>query len=992
MRIIPLERHKSKPASSVLKREGVSRLEGLLFWGVLLLAALPRLIWLNAFLAHDETQYWAWSHDFFWAILQGNWPGTIVGPGNPSITIFLSHSLVMGLKYVWAWLAGAQATALATWPDFQLEPALDLLVQRRLPIVLFNTLTVALAYRLSERLYGHWVALTAAVLLAFDPFYLADSRTSRGEGLIASLALLATLSYLNYWVYLRRRYLIFSGLMAGLALLTKISAVSLFLWAGLAALLLSYKRLREIQPREQIAVGASISRVSFTRQQLGAGAAVWLSWSILAVGAFWLLWPAMWVAPGQALSYISGFVAEVGVSGRENYFFDQVYTDEWLLLFYPVVFILRVTPLVCLGLVANLIYLWQTYTHRLKLTESERLQTLLTGLLWLFVFIYAALMTVGTLKRDWYILPIFPALDVITAIGLVWLGQQVWQRWKTPRFTLAVAAWVGLTLILILQMATALPSFPYYYTYWNPLVLGDRWAADAVRIGWDLDLSAGADYLNNKPNAEKLKVATRSTRGFTQIFKGQTVRWVPEQPWIQADYLIVRRNHLQREKLEPYQLDYLTHLKPDHVVNLEGVDYLWIYEGPRAQFFAGPSTLTGKVMLMGYDVSVTEIAVGDTLPVKFYWQNQGMTPADDFFLQLVDANQYIWAETTAAPLPGFEQAAQTPYQIVESQAGLTIPTGTPPGIYFLRSGVYNRAQQETLGTFTLAGGGDQVTVTRPISPPPAATLTLTQSVSQEIAPELTLLGFDLPVQALFLNRPNWFTFYWQAGQALKKDYVIAVQLLDAQSREAAYWLGRPVFSGYPTTQWAAAEIVRDPWRLDLPADMTPGDYTLQATVFEAETQAQVGQLKLGQVTASRRPQRFDVPPLPHLMNVQIGPQITLLGYDLVTEPIMGGGRLRLTLFWQTHEAVNVSYTVFVHLLNPGGQVVAQHDGLPVEGTIPTSDWAAGEVIADRHLIEFPDLPAGDYQLMVGLYDTTTGERLPTATGDTAVPLQLVPLD
>lgn len=994
MRIIPLGRYKAKTASPI-KQEATRWGAWLLLGAVFILAALPRLISLNAFLAHDETQYWAWSHDFFFALLQGNWPGTIVGPGNPSITIFLSHSLVMGLKYGWAWINGLQAVALSTWPDFQLEPALDLLMQRRWPIVLFNTLAVALAYRLLERLFGRWVALAAAVLLAFDPFYLADSRTSRGEGLMASLAMLTVLAYLNYWVYQRRRYLIFSGVMAGLALLTKISAVSLFIWAGLALLLLVLAQRNWGELKEATA-STEPSPAAFTRQQLGRMLGTWLGWALLAVATFWVLWPAMWVSPLQALGYMRNFVAEVGVSGRENYFFDQVYTDEWLLLFYPVVFILRVTPLVCLGLIANWVYLWQALARRRgadsALNEAERLQALLVGLLWLFVLIYGALMTVGTLKRDWYILPIFPALDIIAAAGLVWLGQRLWQRRVVARISAATAAWLGLTAILVLQMATTLPSYPYYYTYWNPLVLGDRWAADAVRIGWDLDLSAAADYLNRKPEAEKLKAATRSTRGFTQIFKGQTLRWVPEQPWIQADYLLVRRNHLQREKLEPYQLDYLNHLKLEHVVNLDGVDYLWIYQGPRAQYFAGPSALAGKAILMGYDVNGPEMVIGGTLPVKFYWQNQGMTPADNFFLQLVDANEYVWAETSAAPLPGFEEAALVPYQMVESKADLMIPVGTPPGTYFLRSGVYNEARQENLGYFTLAGGGDKVTVVRPAGAPTAADLTLTHQVGQAIAPQLTLLGFNLPDETFFLTRPNWLTLYWQADQAPTRDYVIAMQLLDQQGQEAAYWLGRPVFSGYPTTQWAAGEIVGDPWRLELPANLTPGDYILQAAVFDAETQAQVGQIKLGMLAVSKRPQRFDLPTLPHTVNARLGTQVTLLGYDLTTEPIMGGGRLRLILYWQANEAVAASYTVFVHLLNASGQVVAQHDGLPAEGTIPTPDWAADEIIADRHLIEFPDLPAGDYRLVAGMYDPNTGERLPTSAGETAISLQVVPLD
>lgn len=997
MRIVPFEQHKPKVVSPGLREDTKDWVEWLVLGGILLLAALPRLTSLNAFLAHDETHYWAWSHDFFMALLQGNWTGTIVGPGNPSITIFLGHSLVMGLKYGWAWLNGVQVTTLATWPDFQLAPTLDLLIQRRMPLIIFNILAIVLAYRLLHRLYGRWVALVAAILLALDPFFLADSRTSRGEGLLASLALLAILAYLTYWLYGRRSYLFFSGLMTGLALLTKISAISLIGWAGLAALiLLGYFKRQEFQggDKQSSPLWASLLHFDFIKPL----AAVWLSWIILAIATFWLLWPAMWIAPFQALGHVAAFVSDVGVSGRENFFFGQLYTDQLLPLYYPVVYILRVTPLAVLGLLAAFGYLGQTYFRRSKPDRQgqffpalmEGHQPLLTVLLLLFALIYGLLMTVGTLKRDWYLLPIFPALDVVAAIGWVWLGQSWGRRWLS-RVRPERAAVGAVAIMLLVQMATILPVHPYYYFYWNPLVLGDLWAGDSLQVGWDLDLSAGADYLNSKPNAAQLRVATRSTRGFTQIFKGQTIRWVPEQPWIQADYIILRRYHLQREKLEPYMADYLAHLKLDHVVKIEGVDYLWIYEGPRAQYFAGPSTLAGKATLLGYDLSQTQAAPGQTITAKFYWQNQGMTPADDFFLQLVDANQYVWAETTATPLPRFEQAAQTDKEIVESQADLTIPAGTPPGTYFLRAGVFDRARQETLGVFSLANEGSQVSVTKPPSIL-QVDLPITQRIEQEVAPQLFLLGFDLPQNTLFLSRPTWLSLYWQAGDHLEQDYVMAIQLLDQQGQEAAYWLGRPVFSGYPTSAWSAGELVRDPWQLELPAAVAPGEYTLQVTLFDAATEAQAGQTKLGPVTVLKRPQRFEIPALPNSVNVQLGKQVTLLGYDLSTEPLTGGGRLRLTLYWQAGQKLVASYTVFAHLLDAKGQVVAQHDGLPAEGAIPTPDWAVGEVIADRHLIEFGNLAPGDYRLIVGMYDPATGERLRVAGDENSVFLETLPIN
>jgi hypothetical protein len=72
-----------------------------------------------------------------------------------------------------------------------------------------------------------------------------------------------------------------------------------------------------------------------------------------------------------------------------------------------------------------------------------------------------------------------------------------------------------------------------------------------------------------------------------------------------------------------------------------------------------------------------------------------------------------------------------------------------------------------------------------------------------------------------------------------------------------------------------------------------------------------------------------------------------------------------------------SYAVFAHLLDAESRIVAQHDGLPVNWTRPTTGWLSGEVITDVHeLVLETDVSAGVYPLEVGLYDPETNVRLP----------------
>jgi 4-amino-4-deoxy-L-arabinose transferase-like glycosyltransferase len=118
-------------------------------------------------------------------------------------------------------------------------------------------------------------------------------------------------------------------------------------------------------------------------------------------------------------------------------------------------------------------------------------------------------------------------------------------------------------------------------------------------------------------------------------------------------------------------------------------------------------------------------------------------------------------------------------------------------------------------------------------------------------------------------------------------------------------------------------------------------------------------------------------------------QIEFLGYTIQPQAQVRAGRqLTIDLFWQANTSLDRDYTVFVHLLGPynpktGGPVWAQDDSFPALDGHPTSRWHAGQIVPDRHVIHIaPDTPAGFYQIEVGLYDASTGNRLPIDDEDT----------
>ena len=107
--------------------------------------------------------------------------------------------------------------------------------------------------------------------------------------------------------------------------------------------------------------------------------------------------------------------------------------------------------------------------------------------------------------------------------------------------------------------------------------------------------------------------------------------------------------------------------------------------------------------------------------------------------------------------------------------------------------------------------------------------------------------------------------------------------------------------------------------------------------------------------------------------------ITLTGFRVTGGPIAPGRRFDLTLAWRADPAVlaRPDYTVFVHLLDARGRLVAQHDDPPASGYAPTSGWRPGQVVYDDHAIAVPaDAPAELPQIAVGLYQPASGRRVP----------------
>lgn len=107
-------------------------------------------------------------------------------------------------------------------------------------------------------------------------------------------------------------------------------------------------------------------------------------------------------------------------------------------------------------------------------------------------------------------------------------------------------------------------------------------------------------------------------------------------------------------------------------------------------------------------------------------------------------------------------------------------------------------------------------------------------------------------------------------------------------------------------------------------------------------------------------------------------------------PLAINDTLAVTLVWQAVQPISDNYAVFVHILAADGSLLAQHDGIPVWGTRPTTTWQPGDRIFDTHEFTLPvDVPTAGGRIVVGLYQTETVTRLPFADGQDVLPLTAV---
>jgi hypothetical protein len=107
----------------------------------------------------------------------------------------------------------------------------------------------------------------------------------------------------------------------------------------------------------------------------------------------------------------------------------------------------------------------------------------------------------------------------------------------------------------------------------------------------------------------------------------------------------------------------------------------------------------------------------------------------------------------------------------------------------------------------------------------------------QLKDEASLLGYDVDDAWAMPGGVLLLTLYWQADQRPIFSYKVFAHVTEGGDggRTLAQADSEPGCGELPTNRWVAGDQVVDRHAIFLPADMPPGDYSLQVGVYEART-------------------------------------------------------------------------------------------------------------------------------------------------------------
>jgi hypothetical protein len=429
-------------------------------------------------------------------------------------------------------------------------------------------------------------------------------------------------------------------------------------------------------------------------------------------------------------------------------------------------------------------------------------------------------------------------------------------------------------LILSLNGYLVAANFPYYFTYYNPLLGGIQGAAQAVTVGWGEGLDLAAAYLNQNTDPAHTRVASWYESTFAPFYHGDSISYAKEKgKALAGDYVIFYINQTQRRFPDEAMFDYFeSRFKPKKVISLHGLDYVWIYPSLGIDHYLEDQTYTGIASLLAWQWTAGDRPLRPGQPTDFelYWEYLGKRSDEPLFFRVVDAQERAVAEGQSQPIPGesppSEQWAEG--EIIAEVGTLTLPPGTPPGQYRLQIGFYTQAPAVTAGEllFTLPKRESFVTV----GSTPSSTYTLPATatlVGQPFGDSLTLLGATWPQSPIpkgydvtnyqypkgtMLPITIPLDLYWRIEKEIPANFTLHLGLIDEAGAPRQAWFDLSLAETFEPAKvtWKPGDIIHTSWRLSLLPETPAGTYDFDLVLPLSATGDRTESLSFGRLAIS----------------------------------------------------------------------------------------------------------------------------------------------
>jgi len=420
----------------------------------------------------------------------------------------------------------------------------------RLIMALLSVATCVLIFFIGRELYDWRTGLVAALMLAFDPIHLGQSRYALLDVpmlffMVASTFFFIRGTKLHDWQSTIN--LALSGITFGLAFGTKYIAFTLpiaFFGVLVSSFILKRKTNREL---------------FFPKFRLLG----YLCWVVFAIVIFVSLWPYLWSDPIGNLFSSYEFQAVRAIRKQKIFFLGRPYHQApWF--FAPAILLGSITPF---ELVAMLLGCWLVLhsIFRRKWRESD--------LLALFWFLAASIfLCFWPVKLAHWVVILSPPLSLLAGTGIANLFNHKFLK-QVPI--------IGLVLLLVIpHTLSAIAACPYYDLYFSPLVGGPQNAVNLYPVGGSIGLKEAAQYLATHCT-NGTAVAVRGYPSLLQYYEpGLIFARAPSSYQKLKDmgfaYIVFQIDFIQEDPEHPVWLAFKD-LPPDYVVVIQGIPLVYIF-------------------------------------------------------------------------------------------------------------------------------------------------------------------------------------------------------------------------------------------------------------------------------------------------------------------------------------------------------------------------------------------------------------------------------